>query len=177
MGYAAGMSASDDLARTLRAVGFPNDDPELARTPELVTAMWAEFAPRAVPSVTPLPTESTDLVVLRDLPFYSLCAHHLLPFFGTCTLAVRPNGAVAGFGWYPRVLEVLSRRPQLQERLADELAHTILDGIGARAVGVRVVARQMCMEMRGARSPGEIEVVALRGADDPAVQAAVTRSG
>ena len=171
------MSASDDLARALKGVGFPADDPELARTPDLVTQMWAEFAPGPVPSVTPLPTESTDLVVLRQLPYYSLCAHHLLPFFGTCTLAVRPDGAVAGFGWYPRVLEALSRRPQLQERLADELAHAILDGIGARSVGVRITARQMCMEMRGARSAGEIEVVALRGADDAAVEAAVNRRG
>jgi len=171
------MSASDDLARALQGVGFPADDPELARTPDLVTAMWAEFAPGPVPAVTPLPTESTDLVVLRQLPYYSLCAHHLLPFFGTCTLAVRPDGAVAGFGWYPRVLEALSRRPQLQERLADELAHAILDGIGARSVGVRITARQMCMEMRGARSAGEIEVVALRGADDAAVEAAVNRRG
>lgn len=169
------MSAADHLDHALRAVGFPEDDPELSRTPQLVTAMWAEFAPQPVPPVQPLPTESTDLVVLRELPFYSLCAHHLLPFFGTCTLAVRPDGAVAGFGWYPRVLSALSRRPQLQERLADQLAHAILDGIGARSVGVRIRARQLCMEMRGARSAGEIEVVALRGADDAAVEAAVSR--
>lgn len=167
------MSASDDLARALAAVGFPDDDPELARTPDSVTTMWREFAPRPIPPARPLPTASTDLIVLRDLPFYSLCAHHLLPFFGTCTLAVRPAGTVAGFGWYPRVLEALARRPQLQERLADQLADAILDGIQAHAVGVRIRARQLCMEMRGARSSGDIEVVALRGASDAAVEVAV----
>ena len=120
------MSASDDLSRALAAVGFDSGDPEMARTPDLVTSLWREFVPGPLPDAKPLPTASTDLIVLRDLPFHSLCAHHLLPFFGSCTLAVRPDGAVAGFGWYPRMLEALARRPQLQERLADQLAEAIL---------------------------------------------------
>ena len=167
------MSASDDLSRALAAVGFDSGDPEMARTPDLVTSLWREFVPRPLPDAKPLPTASTDLIVLRDLPFHSLCAHHLLPFFGSCTLAVRPDGAVAGFGWYPRMLEALARRPQLQERLADQLAEAILEGISARTVGVRIRARQLCMEMRGPRSAGDIEVVALRGEPDAAVEAAL----
>lgn len=168
-------AAADHFAKALAALGFAGD-PEMIRTPGLVAGFLGDFLPREAPSVTPMPTTSEDLVVLRDLPFYSLCAHHLLPFFGTCTIAVRPAGALAGLGWYPRVLQALSRRPQVQERLAAQLADHLHDAIGARSVGVRLVARQLCVEMRGARSCGSFEVTALRGAEDPDLRGALHRA-
>ncbi|MCK6504826.1 GTP cyclohydrolase I [Myxococcota bacterium] len=164
--------AAGHLARALAALDL-GDDPELARTPQLVADLLAEWRPRPPPPVVALPTQSRDLVVLRDLPFHSLCAHHLLPFFGTCTIAYRPDGAIAGLGWFPRVLQALAQRPQVQERLAAQLADTIQQALGPQALGVRLVARQMCVELRGPRSGGQFEVVALRGAPDSLVEASL----
>ena len=106
--------------------------------------------------------------------FASLCAHHLLPFFGTCTLAYRPAGRIAGLGWFPRLVSALSRRPQLQERLADQLAQALTDALAPRSVGVHLVARQLCVELRGPRTSASFEVTALRGEDDPALTASLT---
>lgn len=169
----AALSPEQHLRAALEALGFQGD-PEMARTPALVAAMLAEFLPgRALPPLEALPTASRDLVVLRDLPFHSLCAHHLLPFFGTATLALRPDGRVTGLGALARTVEGLSRQPQLQERLASQIADAVMQGLAPRAVGVRLVARHMCVEMRGARVPASVEVVAVRGVPDDALSAAL----
>ncbi len=152
---------AEPLAQALRALGM-DADPEMAGTPEAVAAMLAEFRPGPLPECAPLPTVSRDLVVLRDLPFHSLCAHHLLPFFGHATIAYLPDERLAGLGWFPKLLESLSRRPQLQERLAGQLADEIVRQLRPQAVGVRLVARQLCVEMRGARSAGQFEVIVHR---------------
>ena len=170
---AARREAASHLARALAALDL-GDDPELARTPQLVADLLAEWRPRPVPPASALRTTSHDLIVLRDLPFHSLCAHHLLPFFGTCTIAYRPDGAIAGLGWFPRVLQTLAQRPQVQERLAAQLVDHLVQELGPRSVGVRLVARQMCVELRGPRSGGQFEVLALRGADDPALERALS---
>jgi GTP cyclohydrolase IA len=160
------MDAADHLDAALRLLGL-HGDPEMARTGEQVAQLLADFAPTGtLPALDALPTTSFEVVILRDLPFYSLCAHHLLPFFGTCDLAYRPSGHIAGLGAFPRLLDALARRPQLQERLAAQLADEIDRALQPRAVVVRLRARQLCMEMRGARSSGSVEVVALRGNDD-----------
>lgn len=167
------MSPEEHLAAALAGLGFTGD-PEMLRTPALVSALLTEFLPgRPLPALDPLPTASHDLIVLRDLPFHSLCAHHLLPFFGTATLALRPSGQVAGLGALARVVETLARQPQLQERLADQIATALMDGLKPTAVGVRLVARHMCVEMRGARLPASIEVTALRGEPDEDLRAAL----
>lgn len=166
------MTPEEHLAAALAGLGFAGD-PEMARTPELVARLLAEFLPVAPPPLEPLDTLGGDLVIMRDLPFHSLCAHHLLPFFGTVTLAYRPQGRIAGLGALARLVEHLARRPQLQERLAASVADTLLDGLGAASVGVTVSARQLCVEMRGARVPATFEVVATRGAADPDLLAAL----
>lgn len=162
------------LAQALEALGLV-DDPELAQTPAQVAELLAGFRPQAPPPCTALPTASHDLVVLRDLPFHSLCAHHLLPFFGTCTIAYLPNGKVGGLGWFPRLLEAHARRPQLQERLAAQVADGVMAALSPGCVGVRVVARQLCVEMRGARSAGRFEVTAIRGVPDRSLEQALSR--
>ncbi len=169
-------AAAHHLRQALAALGFP-DDVEMARTPEQVAEFLAELLPQAPPAVEPLPTASRDLVVVRDLPYHSLCAHHLLPFFGHCSIVYRPDGHIAGLGWFPRLLDSLARRPQLQERLAADLADGVLGALGAASVGVHLTARQLCVEMRGARSPGSFEVSARRGAADPALDLALARMG
>lgn len=158
--------AEAHLARALRELGF-DGDPEMDSTPERVALFLRSFqASGPVPVAELLPTRSADLLVIRDLPYYSLCAHHLLPFFGRATIAVRPAGEITGFGWFPRVLAHFSRQPQLQERLAQQVAEAVHERLGAHAVGVRLTARQMCVEMRGARSAGEFELTARRGSPD-----------
>ncbi len=119
------------------------------------------------PAVEPLATSSTNPVVIRDIPYHSLCAHHLLPFFGVCVIAYRPAGAIAGLGWFPRLLGCLAARPQLQERLAEQVAAEVQRALAPRSVAVCLRARQMCVEMRGARSAGEFEVFAAAGEPDP----------
>jgi len=161
------MTPAEHLAAALAGMGF-SGDPEMTQTHRQFTQMLQGFLPaERAPVVSLLPTRSSDLIILRGLPFHSLCAHHLLPFFGTCTLAYRPSGSIAGLGWFPRLLHHLAHRPQLQERLADQLIETIMDALSPTSAGVVIQARQLCVEMRGACSPGEFEVRAQRGAEDP----------
>jgi GTP cyclohydrolase I len=98
--------------------------------------------------------EYDEMVLVKDIQFYSLCEHHLLPFFGVCHVAYVPRGRVLGLSKIPRVVEVYAHRLQLQERLTREVAEAfqhVLDPIG---VGVVMQARHLCMEMRGVEKPG-----------------------
>ena len=101
-------------------------------------------------------TEETDgLVAVRSISFHSVCEHHLLPFFGTAHIVYRPHaGRVAGFGVFTRLVERMAQRPQLQERLTEDIAREIEQGLGAEGVLVVLDARQLCMTMRGARAHG-----------------------
>ena len=101
-------------------------------------------------------TENTDgLIAVRAIPFYSVCEHHLLPFFGTAHIVYRPHaGRVAGFGVFARLVARMAQRPQLQERLTEDIAREIEQGIGADGVLVVLDAQQLCMTMRGARAHG-----------------------
>lgn len=165
--------AEQHLAAALTALGFVGD-PELGESPARLADWLSEFTPGAPLSPLSLfDAPGPDLVCLRGLPFYSICAHHLLPFFGTATVAYLPGAKVAGLGSVPRLLRELARRPQLQERLGAQLAETLLSEAGAIAVGVCLEARQMCMELRGAESQGLILTTALRGDPHPAVARAV----
>ena len=101
-------------------------------------------------------TENTDgLIAVRAIPFYSVCEHHLLPFFGTAHIVYRPHaGRVAGFGVFARLVARMAQRPQLQERLTEDIAREIEQGLGAEGVLVVLDARQLCMTMRGAHAHG-----------------------
>ncbi len=151
------------LRGVLSALGY-DTDPESADTPARLLTVLRDFAPGQ-----PLPTLDTfaapaagDEVQLLALPFYSLCAHHLLPFFGTVDVVYLPVERIAGLGAIARAVRHFSRQPQLQERLGAQLAEHLHVALGA-PVAVRVRARQLCMEMRGVESTGEIVTVARRG--------------
>ncbi len=165
-------SPVDHLRAAFAALGM-DVDPEMAETPERVAELLAGFAPAPPPELSILPTSSGDLITCEGLPFHSLCAHHLLPFFGTCAIALRPAGRIAGLGGYPRLVAALARRPQLQERLAAQIAETLMAQLEPASVGVKLVARQLCVEMRGARSAGNFTIRAFRGGDDAALRAAL----
>lgn len=107
-----------------------------------------------------------EMVILKDIPFYSMCEHHLLPFFGVVHVGYIPNksGRVVGVSKLARVVEIVSKRPQLQERMTTEIADAICDAIGADGVAVVVKAEHLCMTMRGIKKPGSNVVTsATRG--------------
>jgi GTP cyclohydrolase I len=105
-----------------------------------------------------------EMIVCKNVDFYSLCEHHLLPFMGKAHVAYLPNGRIAGLSKLARAVEVLSRRPQVQERMTEELADLLMEELGARGVGVILEATHTCMTSRGVRKPGSITTTsAMRG--------------
>jgi GTP cyclohydrolase I len=154
----------------LLAVGEDPDREGLLETPDRVARMYAEvfqglhLDPRI--HLTKLFTQKYDEIVLvRDIRFSSFCEHHLLPFSGTAHVAYLPNGKVVGLSKIPRVLDVLARRPQMQERLTEELADLLMRELDAKGVAVVVEASHSCMTVRGVRKPGSSFVTsAMRGA-------------
>lgn len=107
-----------------------------------------------------------EMVVLKDIPFYSMCEHHFLPFFGVAHVGYIPNetGRVVGASKIARVVEIVARRPQLQERLTSQIADSIVQGIKPDGVGVVIEAQHLCMTMRGIKKPGSAIVTsAVRG--------------
>ncbi len=107
---------------------------------------------------------TSEWVLERDIPFYSVCEHHLLPFFGRAHIAYIPDGEVVGISKLARTVELFSHRPQIQERLSEQICEAIMDCLHPKGVMVMMEAEHMCMSMRGVRKPGTQTVtIAMRG--------------
>ena len=180
--------ADAPLAPQVRALllGLGEDPsrPGLARTPERVEASlrfltrgYGMTAEQAVGNaIFEEPHES--MILVRDIEFYSLCEHHLLPFFGVAHVAYVPDRRILGLSKLPRVVDVFARRLQVQERLTDEIANAIMDIVAPRGVGVVLEASHLCMMMRGVEKQRSRTVTsALRGIfrDDPKTRAEFLR--
>ena len=149
--------AVEDL---MRALGMDTEDPALLRTPSRVASAYAEMlAPREF-GVTTFPNEEgyDELVVARDIPFTSICEHHLLPFTGTASVGYLPGNRILGLSKLARVVELFARRPQVQERLTKQVASWLDDHLNPRGVGVVMQAEHSCMTLRGVRAQGSSTV-------------------
>jgi GTP cyclohydrolase I len=143
-------------------IGAIHEDPGregLKDTPKRVANMYAEvFAGLGHDPIEILTTgfeEGYDeMVVARDIPFFSMCEHHLLPFFGVAHVGYTPRGRVVGISKIARLTDVIARRPQLQERMTAQIADAIVEGVDPAGVGVVLKAEHLCMVMRGVKKPG-----------------------
>jgi len=160
------------VAELIRALGLdPASEPELERTPERVADLYREiFAgldPAGAPdlAVFPHPPAGGDeLVVVRDIEFHSLCVHHFVPFFGRAHVAYLPGAQLVGISGPARLVDRHARRPQLQERMARDIADDLERLLAPRGVAVTLVARHLCMEMRGIRRRAQVITRVRRGA-------------
>jgi GTP cyclohydrolase I len=134
----------------------------LAGTPDRVHRMYAELTagyhvdPDRLVNSAIYEVEYSEMVVVKDIPFYSLCEHHLLPFFGTASVAYIPRGRVIGLSKIPRIVEMYARRLQVQERLTQQIADFLNERLNPRGVGVVIEANHLCAVMRGIRKPGTV---------------------
>jgi len=102
--------------------------------------------------------ETNSMVIVKNIEVYSLCEHHMLPFFGRCHIGYIPNGKVFGLSKLARLVDVYARRLQLQERLTEQISRVVMDSIGAQGVGVMIEARHLCMMMRGVEKQNSVMV-------------------
>jgi GTP cyclohydrolase IA len=166
------MSASDPAATYLAAfltqVGVDGTDPETVGTPARVAELYANLfrgLHEPAPGVSPFPNPNEDRspVLIRNLKFHSMCAHHLLPFFGVIDIAYVPSALVGGVGAFPRVVAHFAARPQVQERLVKDILDHLHAELAPSGLLVMGRARQLCMEMRGSRATGQLVCSAAMG--------------
>jgi GTP cyclohydrolase IA len=143
-------------------IGEDPDRQGLLGTPERVHRMYTELTagyhvdPDRLINGAVFDVAYSEMVVVKDIPFYSLCEHHLLPFFGSAAVAYIPRGKVIGLSKIPRIVETYARRLQVQERLTQQIADFLMDRLAPQGVGVVLEATHLCAVMRGVRKPGTI---------------------
>jgi GTP cyclohydrolase I len=170
---------SELVRELILAIG---EDPEregLRRTPERVAAAW-EFLTRGYRQTTEevingavFVSEANNMIIARDIEVYSLCEHHMLPFFGSCHIGYIARKRVLGVSKLARIVELYARRLQIQERLTAQIAHQIMDIAQAEGVGVVMECRHLCMMMRGVEKQNSVMTTStVLGSfhDDPATR-------
>ena len=162
----------DAVSKILRYIGEDTERDGLADTPRRVAQLYTEIFSglRENPAdflSTLFEGDYYDPVLVSDIPFYSICEHHLLPFTGLAQVAYHPSGRVIGASKVPRIIDSISRRPQIQERLTSEIADIIHSGLNSQSTVVYMSAEHMCMAMRGVEKKGsKIVTFAQRGNKD-----------
>jgi GTP cyclohydrolase IA len=150
------------VRQILVEMGEDPDREGLVGTPSRVRRMYRELTagywvdPERLVNNAIFDVDYSEMVVVKDIPFYSLCEHHMLPFFGQASVAYIPEGRVIGLSKIPRVVEMYSRRLQVQERMTKQVADFLMERLEPRGVGVVIEASHLCAVMRGVRKPGTI---------------------
>jgi GTP cyclohydrolase I len=155
----------------IRILGLcPDKDPNLIDTDRRVARMYLDIFSGldagTQPKLTTFPNDEhyTSMVMEKEIAFYSMCAHHFVPFYGHGHIAYIPNDKIVGLSKLPRLLEFFARRPQIQERLTEQIASTLEEELTPQGVMVVIEARHLCVEMRGVKKPGAVTVTsAIRG--------------
>lgn len=161
----------DNIRRLLQFIGEDPNRGGLQETPARVAKAWRHWCSgyhEDIPKLLKVFKDGADgcdeMVVVKDIPFYTHCEHHLAPFFGTATVAYVPDGAIVGLSKLPRVVNAFARRLQVQERLTNQIADAIQENLKPKGVGVIIRARHLCMESRGIQQQGHSTITsALRG--------------
>ena len=150
------------VRQLLVEMGEDPDREGLLQTPARVHRMYRELTagyhvdPERLLNRAIFDVDYSEMVVVKDIPFYSLCEHHLLPFFGQAHVAYIPDGRVIGLSKIPRIVEMYARRLQVQERMTKQIADFLMERLQPRGVGVVIEASHLCAVMRGVRKPGTI---------------------
>jgi GTP cyclohydrolase IA len=169
-----GPATAREIAAHVRAIlellGLDVGDPNLAETDQRVAQLYLEMfhglCEGSRPRVTTFPNEEgySGMVMEKEIPFYSLCAHHLVPFYGHAHIAYIPDERIVGLSKLSRVLEFYAKRPQLQERLTEQVVTFLDEELRPQGVMVVIEARHLCVEMRGVKKPGAVTVTSsIRG--------------
>ncbi|MDE7429385.1 MAG: GTP cyclohydrolase I FolE [Lachnospiraceae bacterium] len=153
----------------LEGIGEDVDREGLRETPERIARMYEQiFAGMEEDAATHLsktfPVASNEIVMVKDITFYSICEHHLMPFYGKAHIAYLPDGKVVGLSKLARTVEVYARRPQIQEQMTIQIVEAVMEHLKPQGVMVLLEAEHMCMTMRGVEKPGSRTVtIASRG--------------
>lgn len=154
----------------LSELGLDLDDPNLHETDRRVARMYLEMfqglEQGAEPKVTTFPNDEgySHMVMEKNIPFYSMCAHHLVPFYGHAHVAYIPRERIVGLSKFARILEFYAKRPQLQERLTEQVVNYVEEKLQPLGAVVVIEARHLCVEMRGVKKPGALTTTsAIRG--------------
>ena len=148
------------VSELIAAIGEDESREGLRETPHRIAEMYGEIFdgvdrnPVDVLGVTFDAGGHQEMVILKDIPFYSMCEHHFLPFHGVAHVGYIPKERVAGVSKIARVVETLARRPQMQERLTSQVADALMQGLNPTGVAVVIEAEHLCMTMRGVKKPG-----------------------
>jgi GTP cyclohydrolase I len=162
---------AEHVREMIKILGLdPEKDPNLVDTDQRVAKMYLEIFSGLDsgnrPKLTTFPNDEkySAMVMEKDIPFYSMCAHHFVPFYGHGHIAYIPNERIVGLSKLPRLLEFFASRPQIQERLTEQVASTLEEELKPQGVMVVIEARHLCVEMRGVKKPGALTVTSsIRG--------------
>ncbi|MCX7703340.1 MAG: GTP cyclohydrolase I FolE [Planctomycetota bacterium] len=155
----------DAIRMLLEGIGEDPNREGLLKTPERVARMYEEilFGIGVKPEnlLTVLEEEHDEIILVKDVPFYSICEHHLLPFKGICNVAYLPDRRITGLSKIVRLIEACAARPQVQERMTTQIANALMRKLKPKGVMVVVEAEHLCMTMRGVRKPGSKMVTSV----------------
>lgn len=166
-----GGSIEDNIRRLLQFVGEDPNRGGLLETPRRVAKAWSHWTSgygKEAKDLLKVFEDGADgcdeMVIVKDIPFYTHCEHHMAPFFGTATVAYIPNGRIVGLSKISRIVDMFARRLQVQERLTNQIADALAENLRPKGVGVVIKARHLCMESRGICQQGHHTITsALRG--------------